>query len=63
VRAKRAGEGVATRPILIAALKRMVLIDGERLAELMIRHGDGVRTDRTVEIKKLDVDYFEPDDA
>jgi restriction endonuclease Mrr len=26
-------------------------------------HGVGVRTDRTVEIKKIDLDYFEPDDA
>lgn len=43
--------------------KRMVLIDGDRLADLMIRHGVGVRTDRTVEIKKVDLDYFEPDEA
>jgi restriction system protein len=42
---------------------RVVLIDGERLTALMIRHGVGVRTDRTVEIRKIDLDYFEPDDA
>jgi restriction system protein len=42
---------------------RIVLIDGDRLAELMIRHGVGVRTDRTIELRKLDLDYFEPDDA
>ena len=40
---------------------RVVLIDGDRLAELMVRHNVGVRTERTVEIKKLDFDYFEPD--
>lgn len=40
---------------------RIVLIDGDRLAGLMIRHNVGVRTERTVEIKKLDFDYFEPD--
>jgi restriction system protein len=40
---------------------RVVLIDGDRLAALMIRHNVGVRTERTVEIKKLDFDYFEPD--
>lgn len=40
---------------------RIVLIDGDRLAALMIRHNVGVRTERTVEIKKLDFDYFEPD--
>ncbi|WP_308446393.1 restriction endonuclease [Elioraea sp.] len=42
---------------------RVVLIDGDRLAGLMVRHNVGVRTERTVEIKKLDLDYFEPDDA
>jgi restriction system protein len=40
-----------------------VLIDGDCLAAPIIRHGVGVRTDRTVEIKKIDLDYFEPDDA
>jgi restriction system protein len=43
--------------------KRIVLIDGDRLADLMIRHGVGVRVERAVEIKKIDLDYFEPDDA
>lgn len=42
---------------------RIVLIDGDRLAGLMIRHGVGVRTDRTIEIRKLDLDYFDADDA
>lgn len=36
----------------------LVLIDGDRLADLMIRYGIGVRNARTVEIKKLDMDYF-----
>jgi restriction system protein len=40
---------------------RIVLIDGDRLADLMTRHNVGVRTERTVEIKKVDLDYFEPD--
>jgi restriction system protein len=40
---------------------RILLIDGDRLAGLMIRYNVGVRTERTVEIKKLDFDYFEPD--
>jgi restriction system protein len=39
--------------------KQIVLIDGKRLAELMIRHGVGVRIDRTVAIKRLDEDFFE----
>jgi restriction system protein len=39
--------------------KRVVLIDGEELARLLVRHGVGVREDRRVIIKKLDEDYFE----
>ena len=37
---------------------RVVLIDGEELARLLVRHGVGVREDRTVIIKKMDEDYF-----
>lgn len=39
--------------------QRLILIDGEELTRLMVRYGVGVRTTRTVEIKKLDLDYFE----
>lgn len=38
--------------------KRLILIDGERLAKLMIRYGVGVRTSRTFELRKIDLDYF-----
>lgn len=41
--------------------QRIVLIDGERLAGLMSEHGVGVRTERTIAIKKVDLDYFEPE--
>lgn len=34
------------------------LIDGRELAELMIRHGVGVVTEITYEVKKLDANYF-----
>jgi len=37
----------------------VVLIDGERLARLMIRYGVGVQTKRTVEIVEIDEDFFE----
>jgi restriction system protein len=37
---------------------RIILIDGEELARLLVRHGVGVRDDRTIVIKKLDEDYF-----
>ena len=43
-------EGVATR---------VVLIDGQRLAALMIRYGVGVQVKRHVEIVEIDEDFFE----
>lgn len=39
--------------------QRIILIDGEMLAMLMIRYGVGVRTVRAVEIKEIDLNYFE----
>ncbi len=39
--------------------KRIVLIDGARLADLMIEHGVGVTLDRQPAIPKLDLDFFE----
>jgi restriction system protein len=39
--------------------QRPILIDGEKLTKLMIQYGVGVRTERTVEIKRIDLDYFE----
>lgn len=37
---------------------RIVLIDGDRLARLMIAHGVGVRTRKTYAIQGVDEDYF-----
>lgn len=37
---------------------RLVLVDGERLAELMIQHGVGVQTKEVIEISKIDADCF-----
>jgi restriction system protein len=37
---------------------KIVLIDGEQLANLMIDHGVGVNTTVTYEIKRVDSDYF-----
>lgn len=39
--------------------QKVILINGDRLAELMIEHNVGVSTTRTVAIKGLDSDYFE----
>ena len=42
-----------------ALQQRVILIDGSRLAELMIEFGVGVRVSRTVKVKRLDEDFFE----
>lgn len=39
--------------------QRIILIDGSRLTELMIEFGVGVRVSRTIEVKRLDEDFFE----
>jgi restriction system protein len=39
--------------------KRIVLIDGEQLARLMIRYNVGCRVEDTLHIKKIDEDFFE----
>ena len=38
--------------------QRVILIDGQELADLMIEHGVGVRSYRMVEFKRLDEDFF-----
>ena len=38
--------------------QKIILIDGRRLAELMIEHGIGTTDDTTYTVKKLDLDYF-----
>jgi restriction system protein len=52
--AKAYAEGVSSR---------VILIDGPRLAELMIDHDVGVTTRDTYEIKEVDLSYFEPEEA
>lgn len=39
--------------------QKVVLIDGARLADLMIEHNVGVSTVRTIALKRVDSDYFE----
>ena len=43
--------------------QRIILIDGAELTRLMIRYGVGVRTERTIELRRIDLDYFEDVDA
>ena len=47
-----------TAQIISAGNKLIRLVDGNELAQLMIRHGVGVVTEYTYEIKKLDENYF-----
>ncbi len=42
---------------------RVILIDGARLAELMIDHNVGVTTRDAYEIKEVDLSYFAPEEA
>lgn len=44
--------------IITMGSKSIHLIDGRKLAELMIRHGVGVVTEITYAVKKLDANYF-----
>jgi restriction system protein len=39
--------------------KRLVLIDGDELTRLMVRHGVGVRVTQTFELKDIDENVFE----
>ena len=39
--------------------KRIVLVDGSQLTRLMIRHNIGCRVEETLEIKKIDEEFFE----
>lgn len=41
---------------------KVVLIDGTRLAELMIKFNVGVFTDKAFEIKRIDSDFFDEED-
>lgn len=43
--------------------KKVVLIDGERLAELMIDHGVGVTTTKVYELREVSNDFFDEDEG
>lgn len=52
------GFTAGAREAAAKASTRIVLIDGEQLAEFMIDHGVGVAAHKTYTVKKLDSDYF-----
>jgi restriction system protein len=39
--------------------QRIILVDGAELTRLMILYGGGVRIERTIDLKRIDLDYFE----
>lgn len=39
--------------------QKIILIDGDKLTELMIENNAGIHTERAYEIKRIDLDYFE----
>jgi restriction system protein len=41
-----------------AQQQRLTLIDGEELTKLLVRYGVAVRTFRTLDLKRIDEDYF-----
>lgn len=43
--------------------KRLVLIDGQELTRLLVEYGVAVRVYRSLELKKLDTDYFDDLDS
>ncbi len=43
-------------------VQRIILIDSQRLADLMIEHGVGVRLNCAIEFKQLDENFFDEED-
>jgi restriction system protein len=65
--ARRAGKGVfvatchftkSAQRFVSQITRRVILIDGQHLTELMIRHNIGVRLRESVQFKRLDIAYF-----
>ena len=54
-----AGFTDAAKDYVARSPKRIVLIDGDELARLMVAHDIGVRTRVRHEIKRIDEDYFD----
>ena len=56
-----AGFTKSARDYVSRSPKRIVLIDGEELARLMLQHNIGVRTRIRHEVERIDEDYFDQD--
>jgi hypothetical protein len=42
---------------------RVILVDGRELAQLIMDHNVGATLDSTYRVRRLDLDYFEADEA
>jgi len=49
----------SARETAVMLSKRIVLVDGSQLTRLMIRHNVGCRVEETLDIKKIDEEFFE----
>ena len=65
---KKAGKGIFittseihnnAREYAASLHQKVILIDGRRLADLMIEHGIGVAEEHAYSVKKIDSDYFD----
>ena len=55
---------VQAREVAVAyRTHRIVLIDGDELARLMVEHEIGVRTVQTIRVQRLDLEAYENGDA
>jgi restriction system protein len=52
----------AARAYAQGSPKRLILIDGDELGRLLVEYGVGVRVFRTIALKRVDLDYFAPED-
>ncbi len=57
-----AGFTKAAQNYVARSPKRIVLIDGEELARLMVKHDIGVRRKMLYEVKRIDEEYFDSED-
>jgi len=49
----------ATATALDSKQQKIILVDGQQLANLAIEYNLGVQIQKTIDIKKIDIDYFE----
>jgi restriction system protein len=42
--------------------QKLILINGDELTRLMVRYNVGIRVSRHIELKKIDLDYFDEDE-